>query len=107
MRDNRPWVLRALGHTECVAAIKAERRAARRFWVRFNPGGCAEGSVLAECVGPLAEEAHKRFTPKVRDRRREAAEGYRYELLGPAEWDAKAKPCLMGQCEHRAAKRTV
>lgn len=102
MQTNRAWVLRALGHPNCLAAIEAEKRAARKFWVRYNPQGCAEGSALAGYVGPLAEDAHKQFTPRVRDRRREAAEGYTHVLLTADEWDTKARPCLLGQCEHRA-----
>lgn len=107
MQANRARVLRALGHPDCLAAINAERLAARKFWVRYNPAGCAEGSALAEYVGPLAEDAHKQFTPKVKDRRREAAEGYRHELLGSEEWTAKARPCLIGECEHRTATKTA
>lgn len=101
IQAKRAWVLKALAHAECLDAIRAERRAARQFWVRFNPAGCAEGSALAEYVGPLVEDAHKEFTPRVKDRRREAAEGYRHELLNGDEWDRRAKPCLMGECGHR------
>jgi hypothetical protein len=103
MAANRPWVFRALGHPDCVAAIRAERLAARKFWIRINPQGCVTGSALGEYVGALAEDAHKEFTPKVRDRRREAAEGWRHELVGHAEWKQRAEPCLRGQCQHRKA----
>ena len=72
----------------------------RSFWIQFAPSGCAVGSVLAGVVGPLVEDAHKRFTPSVRDRRREAAEGYRQELLGHDEWKRRAEPCFMGRCDH-------
>ena len=101
MLTSRAWALRALGHSECVAAIRAEQLAARRFWIRINPRGCVEGSALGDYVGPLAEDAHKQFTPRVRDRRREAAEGYRHELVGHDEWKRRAEPCLRGQCQHR------
>ena len=103
MAENRAWVLRALGHQDCIAAIRAEQLAARTFWIRIHPSGCVTGSVLGEYVGPLAEDAHKEFTPRVRDRRREAAEGYRHELVGHAEWKQRAEPCLRGQCQHRKA----
>ena len=103
IQTNRAWVLRALGHPDCIKAIRAEQLAARKFWIRINPQGCVVGSALAEYVGPLAEDAHKEFTSKVRDRRREAAEGYRHELVAHAEWKRRAEPCLMGQCEHRRA----
>lgn len=107
MQANRPWVLRVLGHPVCLAAIKAERRAVRKFWVRYDPKGHAEGSLLAGMVGPLAEDAHKHFTPRVRDRRREAAEGYTHLLLTSDEWDTKARPCLLGDCGHYPAPKTA
>ena len=101
MLENRAWVLRALGHAECVAAIRAERQAARTFWIRIDPRGHVEGSALGEYVGPLVEDAHKQFTPRVRDRRREATEGYRHELVSHDEWKQRAELCLRGQCQHR------
>lgn len=103
MQANRAWVLRALGHPECLEALRAERLAARTFWIRINPSGCVEGSALGEYVGPLAEDAHKEFTPRVKDRRREAKEGYRHELIGYAEWKRRAEPCLRGECQHQTA----
>ncbi|MFJ6566550.1 hypothetical protein ACIQNU_03965 [Streptomyces sp. NPDC091292] len=101
--DNRSWALQALGHPDCVTAIRAERIAARTFWIRINPHGCVVGSALGDYVGLLAEDAHKQFTPRVRDRRREASEGYRHELVTHAEWKQRAELCLLGRCEHRAA----
>jgi hypothetical protein len=71
------------------------------FWIRINPQGCVYGSVAEEYVGPLAEDAHKEFTPRVADRRREAAQGWRHELVGRTEWERRAKPCLLGACQHR------
>lgn len=103
MAANRAWVLRALGHADCVRTIRAEQLAARTFWIRIAPDGCVYGSALVEYVGPLAEDAHKEFTPKVKDRRREAAEGWRHELVGHDEWKRRAEPCLRGQCQHRRA----
>lgn len=73
---------------------------ARSFWVQFNPSGCAVGSVLAGVVGASAEDAHKRFTPKAADRRRETTEGYRHELLVHDEWKRRAEPCFLGRCNH-------
>ena len=70
------------------------------FWIRIHPSGCVVGSVREDYVGPLAEDAHKEFTPRVKDRRREAAEGYRHELVDRAGFDA-IKPCLYGTCQHR------
>ncbi|MGW7597300.1 hypothetical protein [Streptomyces antimycoticus] len=101
MQENRAWVLPALGHPECRAVIRAERLAARKFWIRIGPNGCVTGSVLEAAVGPLAEDAHKEFTPRVKDRRREAAEGWRHELVSHAEWKERAEPCFMGTCQHR------
>lgn len=101
MAVSRAWVLRALGHPDCLAAIRGERQAARTFWIRIAPDGCVHGSALAEYVGPLAEDAHKEFTPRIADRRREAAQGWRHKLVGHAEWKRRAEPCLRGQCSHR------
>lgn len=100
MAANRAWLLRALGHEACVAAIRAEQLAARTFWIRIAPDGCVHGSALGEYVGPLAEDAHKQFTPRVKDRRREAAEGWRHELVGHDEWKQRAEPCLLRKCQH-------
>lgn len=72
------------------------------FWIRIAPTGCVYGSVLEEYVGPLAEDAHKEFTPKLADRRREAAEGWRHELVGRDEWKRRAESCLRNQCDHRS-----
>ncbi|MFJ4637519.1 hypothetical protein ACIP69_18080 [Streptomyces hygroscopicus] len=103
MQENRAWVLRVLGHDGCIKALRAEQLAARKFWIRIHPNGCVVGSVLEASVGPLAEDAHKEFTPRVKDRRREAAEGYRHELVGHDEWKRRAEPCLLGDCDHRRA----
>lgn len=70
------------------------------FWLRIAPSGCVTGSVREDFVGPLAEDAHKEFTPRVADRRREAAEGWRHELVDAVGFDA-VKPCLYGRCRHR------
>lgn len=70
------------------------------FWIRIAPTGCVYGSVLEEYVGPLAEDAHKEFTPKVADRRKEAAAGWRHELVGREEWKRRAEPCLVNRCNH-------
>lgn len=70
------------------------------FWIRIAPTGCVYGSVHEESVGQLAEDAHKEFTPRIADRRREAAEGWRHELVGRDEWKRRAEPCFMGRCSH-------
>ncbi|MFJ2279168.1 hypothetical protein ACIOEZ_34030 [Streptomyces sp. NPDC087866] len=72
----------------------------REFWIRINPEGCVTGSVLAAYVGRLAEDAHKEFTPRIADRRKEAAAGWQHELIGHDEWTRRAKPCLTWQCSH-------
>ncbi|MFD7861813.1 hypothetical protein [Streptomyces sp. NPDC059783] len=77
--------------------------ATRTFWIRISPQGCVTGSALGDFIGPLVEDAHKEFTPRVADRRREAAEGWRHELIGRAEWQRRAEPCLRGLCGHRKA----
>lgn len=70
------------------------------FWIRINPAGCITGSVLESHVGPLAEDAHKEFTPRIADRRREASTGWRHELIDHAEWMRRAEPCISGRCNH-------
>ncbi|MEU6925505.1 hypothetical protein [Streptomyces sp. NPDC046631] len=75
----------------------------REFWIRINPAGCVTGSVLGNYVGPLVEDAHKEFTPRIADRRKEAATGWRHELIGHDEWTRRAQPCLTGRCQHRQA----
>lgn len=76
------------------------------FWLRLAPTGCAHGSVRVDSVGLLPDDAHREFTPKVADRRREAAEGWRHVLAGHAEFDA-AVPCLRGRCSHPAIARST
>jgi hypothetical protein len=72
------------------------------FWVRYEPDGCASGSTLGdEATSP--EQAHERFTPTKRERAREEKAGYRHELVTHDRWDAEAKPCLLGKCQHAAA----
>ncbi|MFD3520483.1 hypothetical protein [Streptomyces sp. NPDC058653] len=77
------------------------------FWIRIAPDGCVHGSVHEEYVGPLAEDAHKEFTPRVADRRKEAAAGWQHQLVNGADWDRRAKPCLTGRCNHTALGRRV
>lgn len=76
----------------------------REFWIRINPAGCVTGSAREDFVGPLAEDAHKEFTPRVADRRREAREGWQHELIGRTEWERRAKPCILGRCDHAGDK---
>lgn len=76
----------------------------KEFWIRLDPSGCATGSVRTDSVGLLPEDAHKEFTPKVADRRREAQAGWRHELVDHAGFDA-VKPCLRGRCDHVAGRR--
>lgn len=79
----------------------------REFWIRIDPAGCVTSSVRESFVGPLAEDVHKEFTPKVADRRREAREGWRHELIDHDEWDRRAKPCILGRCDHAGLGKPV
>lgn len=89
-------------HDACRTAIRDERRAARRFWIRINPAGCVEGSVYPSALKTdTAEDAHKEFTPRAADRRRETAQGWRHERISHDEWKRRAEPCLTGRCAHR------
>jgi hypothetical protein len=74
------------------------------FWIRYSPAGCAHGSVRVEYIGLLPDDAHKEFTPKIADRRREAAEGWRHELTDRATFDTLL-PCLRGKCQHVTGER--
>lgn len=77
------------------------------FWIRIAPDGCVHGSAIEESLGPLAEDAHKEFTPRIADRRREARDGWRHELVGRAEWDRRALPCLLRKCTHSGVGQPV
>lgn len=70
------------------------------FWVRYEPSGCASGSLLGEFAA-TPEQAHQEFTSRKRDREREIRRGYRHELVDRDEWDATVKACLLGKCQHR------
>lgn len=70
-------------------------------WVRFDPAGCATGSLYGDLATTIAD-AHKEFTPLKRDRDRETRAGYRHELLTQERWDT-VRPCLSGRCGHRPA----
>jgi len=71
------------------------------FWIRIAPTGCVEGSVYASALkADSSEEAHREFTPRVGDRRRETQEGWRHDRVERDEWKRRAKPCLMGECRH-------
>ncbi|WP_371591200.1 hypothetical protein [Streptomyces sp. NBC_00470] len=87
---------------EALTPVAAEARpgVAKEFWIRIAPSGCVTGSVLASFVGLLAEDAHKEFTPRVKKRRQEAAEGWRHELVDRSEWDRRARLCMLGKCQH-------
>jgi hypothetical protein len=70
------------------------------FWARIDPSGCVAGTARTESVGFLPDDAHKEFTPRIADRRREAAEGWRHELMSRAQWEQRALPCLRSKCGH-------
>lgn len=74
----------------------------RDFWIRINPHGCVTGSVRADFIGLLQDDAHKEFTPRIADRRREAREGWKHELIDHEEWTRRAEPCIRGRCGHLA-----
>lgn len=72
------------------------------FWIRINPQGCVEGSVYASVLAEdSAQGAHARFVPERPTRLYEAAHGWRHERVDRDEWDRRAKPCLLGECNHR------
>lgn len=72
-------------------------------WVRYEPNGCATGSLLGdEVTNPDA--AATTFTPARRDREREHRRGVRYRLVAPAVWRDTVKACLLGECNHVAGQ---
>jgi hypothetical protein len=74
----------------------------KAFWIRVNPQGCVVGSCIGECAA-TPEQAHKEFTTRAAERAKETRQGYTHRLVTKAEWDATARPCITGRCEHRQA----
>lgn len=73
---------------------------ARCFWIWVAPNGCVCGS----CHGDqalTADDAHKVFTTRQRDRDKELRQGWTVRLVTREQWDQQAKPCLMNDCQHR------
>ncbi|MFE6500729.1 hypothetical protein [Kitasatospora sp. NPDC057738] len=71
-------------------------------WVRYEPNGCATGSLLGdEATSP--ESAAATFTTVRRDRERAHRRGVRYRLVSPDEWRDTVRACLLGECTHRTA----
>jgi hypothetical protein len=68
-------------------------------WVLFGPNDCAYGSEYGDGASS-AEQAHKNFTPRQRDRDRQTKQGYRIELLSKDQWRKQAGPCFYGTCQH-------
>ncbi|MGA5819705.1 hypothetical protein ACPC54_17825 [Kitasatospora sp. NPDC094028] len=72
-------------------------------WVRYEPNGCATGSLLGdEATSP--EAAAARCEPVRRERERDHRRGVRYRLVTPADWQASVKPCLLGECDHHTTR---
>lgn len=69
------------------------------FWVRYTPDGCATGSLTGD-MAASAEQAHREFTSRQRDRDRESRQGYRHELVTQKQWKATVQPCFHRTCEH-------
>jgi hypothetical protein len=74
-------------------------------WVLFDPTGCASGSEYGDGA-VSAEQAHKNFTPRQRDRDKQTRQGWRIDLLTKEQWHEQAGPCFYGTCEHRKAARS-
>jgi hypothetical protein len=74
---------------------------ARCFWVRADSRGCVYSSLHGDQV-THADEAHKQFVPRQRDRDREIRQGYTIRLITREQWKEQAEPCFMGHCKHRA-----
>ena len=68
-------------------------------WVLLDGNGCAHGSLLGDAHS-RADDAHREFTPRQRDRDRQTRQGWRVELLTGEQWDQRARRCLLGRCDH-------
>ncbi|MFG2328304.1 hypothetical protein ACGFMM_01625 [Streptomyces sp. NPDC048604] len=73
---------------------------AQCFWIHVAPNGCVCGSSHGD-QALTADDAHKVFRARQRDRDREIRDGWAMRLVTREQWDQQAKPCLMGECEHR------
>lgn len=76
-------------------------RLADCFWVRTDATGCAYSSLHGD-MAATAEQAHKEFKPRQRDRDRDTRQGYTVQLLTRYQWDEQVRDCFYGRCEHRA-----
>jgi hypothetical protein len=73
---------------------------AQCFWIRVDPTGCVYSSSHGD-TALTADEVHKQFTPRQRDRDRELKQGWAIRLVTKEQWKEQAEPCFMGACEHR------
>jgi hypothetical protein len=73
---------------------------ARCFWVRADDSGCVYGSLHGDQV-TNADDAHKQFVPRRRDRDRDIQQGWTIRLLTREQWKEQAEPCFLGRCNHR------
>lgn len=71
------------------------------FWIRANFSGCVFSSSHGD-QHLTAEDAHKDFTPRQRDRDRETKQGWTVRLVTKQQWKELAEPCFMGACQHQA-----
>ena len=58
------------------------------FWVLIAPSGHVSGSAYETAAHLLAEDAPT---------------GFRLEKVSRDEWDRRARPCLLGECNHGGA----
>lgn len=72
-------------------------------WVRLDPTGCAHSSSYVKDTGPLAEDAHRSFVPRLADRRREAVQGWTLLRVTNEDWVDQYGPCFYRTCAHQAA----
>lgn len=61
------------------------------FWIMFTPEGKADGSMIAvrndgSICCATAEDAWAQFTPRKRDREREARQGWQVLGIAQADW---------------------
>jgi hypothetical protein len=69
-------------------------------WVLLDPAGCAFSSSTGDSFVD-AEQAHKPWKPRQRDRDRQIRQGWTVQLVTNDAWSTDIAPCFYGTCEHR------
>lgn len=68
-------------------------------WLLINPVGHVQGALSGDCA-VTEDEAHRHFESDARDRRRQREWGFHMELIPLTEFEARARRCMLGECDH-------